>query len=368
MTGLCSVLFIFALSVQKSKGNNDKDNSCFNFDNRGLVNSRSEGPAGSGSEYAIANLTHSKWLSVMGSPDQSEESVINKTSILLESGQEKVIELNAEGELGDGNPRELTIAFDGTLVDAAIGIHTMWDIPSRNITRDEWRCWNWSKPLLLGQWEWELTRTKFCANYSEPENGTYLAVIDEVELKVQKHWRRPHFSGNEDIDCFNSQIPKGQAPKSVSSTPAPPSKVKVEVRHWHNLTTQVELTEGEVSVVHVYYDSRHPEIFQDQDPRNLSLLYGDDVVWVGLALLEEKQSGFSSYSTWWTCDGGNMARLSVPNGTAKLPLYTFHLDEDERSDDMITVSVMGDEKESAASQHNSFSLILLLSVLYISFS
>ena len=113
---------MFALSVQKSKGNNDKDNSCFNFDNRGLVNSRLEGAAGSESEYAVANLTHSKWLSVMGSPDQSEEIVINKTSILLESGQEKVIELNAEGELGDGNPRELTIAFDGTVVDAAIGI------------------------------------------------------------------------------------------------------------------------------------------------------------------------------------------------------------------------------------------------------
>ena len=65
--------------------------------------------------------------------------------------------------------------------------------------------------------------------------------------------------------------------------------------------------------------------------------------------------------------------MTLPSGsqtssTAKLPLYTFYSNELENSD-MIIVSVMGDGKESsAASHHNSFGLVLLSSVLYLSFS
>ena len=53
-----------------------------------------------------------------------------------------------EGEVADGNPRKLAVAFDGTLLEAAIGEHVLFYVPSY-ITSDEWGCWNWSKPLPL---------------------------------------------------------------------------------------------------------------------------------------------------------------------------------------------------------------------------
>ena len=56
----------------------------------------------------------------------------------------EVMDLYAEGEVADGNPRKLAIAFDGTLFEAAIGEHEMFHVPSYNITRDEWGCWNWT--------------------------------------------------------------------------------------------------------------------------------------------------------------------------------------------------------------------------------
>ena len=379
MTRLCEVLLIFALSVHKSEENNDKDNSCFNF-NRGFVK---EGPAGLGSEYVVANLTHRmrKRLHVSG-PDPIEDIVVQNTSFSLEAGQKKVIQLIGEGEVADGNPRELTIAFDGTVVDAAIGKHQMFYLPSRNITRDQWRCWTWSEPLRLGNLE--KTQTPFCENVTEAGNGTVLSLTDTVELMVEKHWRWPHFNGNEDIDCFTSQFPRGRESVSLVSlvspskagTPSPSFKANVEVRHGLNIT-QVELTEGKVTVVQMWYSSREPDIFQDQNPRNLSLLlFEEKVVWAGMALLEEKslynyttpELGYS-YSTWWTCERGNAARLPLPSGsqtssTAKLPIYTFYSNEVGHSD-MIIVSVMGDEKGStAASHHNSFGLILL-SLYYI---
>ena len=217
MTRLCEVLLIFAFSVHKSEENNNKDNSCFNF-NRGFVK---EGPAGLGSEYVVANLTHRmrKRLHVSG-PDPIEDIVVQNTSFLLKAGQEKVIELIGEGEVADGNPRELTIAFDGTVMDAAIGKHQMFYLPSRNITRDQWRCWTWSEPLRLGNLE--KTQTKFCENVTEAGNGTVLSLTDTVEVVVEKHWRRPHFNGNEDTDCFTSQFPRGR--ESVSHTFVPTSK------------------------------------------------------------------------------------------------------------------------------------------------
>ena len=383
------MLLICALSVHKSEENNDKDNSCFNF-NRGFVNLRSEGPAGLGSEYVVANLTHRmrKRLHVSG-PDPIEDIVVQNTSFLLKAGQEKVIELIGEGEVADGNPRELTIAFDGTVVDTAIGKHQMFYLPSRNITRDQWRCWMWSEPLRLGNLE--KAQTKFCENVTEAGNGIVLSLTDTVELVVEKHWRRPHFSGNEDTECSTSQFPRGResvshtlvppskagtpSPSFKAGTPSPSSKTNVEVRHGFNIT-QVGLTEGEVTVVQMWYSSREPDIFQDQNPRNLSLLlFEEKVVWAGMALLEEKslynyttpELGYS-YCTWWTCERGNAARLPLPSGlqtssTAKLPIYTFYSNEVGHSD-MIIVSVMGDGKGStAASHHNSFDLILLVSVL-----
>ena len=90
-----------------------------------------------------------------------------------------------------------------------------------------------------------------------------------------------------------------------------------------------------------------------------------------MAILEEKmvyngpELGFS-YSTLWTCE--NATRLPLPSGsqtsTAKFPIYTFHSNEVEVSD-LIKVSVMGDGKESSATNpHNSFGLMLLFSVFY----
>ena len=153
-------------------------------------------------------------------PDQIEDIVVKKTTFLLEAGQKKVIQLIGEGEVADGNPRELTIAFDGTVVDTAIGKHQMFYLPSRNITRDQWRCWTWSEPLRLGNLE--KTQTPFCENVTEAGNGTVLSLTDTVELVVEKHWRRPHFNGNEDTDCFTSQFPRGR--ESVSHTFVPTSK------------------------------------------------------------------------------------------------------------------------------------------------
>ena len=370
MAQFCRVLFIFALYVHQSEGNNDKDNSCFNFDSRGLVSSRLEGPAGSGSEYAVVNLTHTKhlWFYETGS---QEEIVVKNSSFLLESGQKKVIELNAEGEV-EWNPRELTIAFNGTHVNAAIGIHTMFNLPSQDAITDEWRCWNWSEPLQLGEYMYERTETEFCKNWTEAENGTVFALVDKVELVVQKHWRPPHFSGNEDNDCFTSQFPGGgNAQESARGTPAPPSKVNVEVRDGINIS-KVELTEGDVTVVQMWYnslDNSYPPVFQDQNPRNLSLLLtGEKVVWAGLALLEEKEvyNGYElgwSYSTWWTCERGNAARLPVPSGqtssVANLTKYTFHYREDDEFTDTFVVAVMG-SAASAASLFNSNSFYLIL--------
>ena len=213
------MLLICALSVHKSEENNDKDNSCFNF-NRGLVNSRSEGPAGLGSEYVVANLTHSmRKRSHVSGPDQIEDIVVKKTTFSLDAGQKKVIELIGEGEVADENPRELTIAFDGTVLDAAIGKHQMFYLPSRNITRDQWRCWTWSEPLRLGNLE--KTQTRFCENVTEAGNGTVLlSLTDTVELVVEKRWRRPHFNGNEDIDCFTSQFPRGGVDHNDPSKPS----------------------------------------------------------------------------------------------------------------------------------------------------
>ena len=228
----------------------------------------------------------------------------------------------------------------------------------------------------MDKWQWEGAETSFCTNNTEAENGTLWSLQDNVELVVQKFWRPPHFNGNEDTECFTSQLPSSKASESVNSTPAPPSKVIVEVKHHSNIS-QVQLTEGEVTVVQVWYNSWEAEIFEDQNPRNLSLYLHEEVVWAGLALLEEKrfyqgsELGWS-YSTWWTCDGGSVARLPIPSGsqtnsTAKLPLYAFYWDDNEYSD-AITVSVIGDGTESAANQYNSLGLITLFFVLYISFS
>ena len=366
-------LFIYAMFVNKSEEKNDKDASCFNFGELG--HSRLKGPSNMGSEYAVVNLTHSYRFYSLDT-GFSERIVVTNISFLFESGMKRVMDLYAEGEVTDGNPRKLAVAFDGTLLEAAIGEHEMFYVPSYNITSDEWECWNWSKPLPLDNWQLEGAETSFCTNNTEAENGTLLILQDDVELAVKKFWRPPHFNGNEDTECFTSQLPSGEASESVNSTPAPPSKVIVEVKH-HSNTSQVQLTEGEVTVVQVWYNSWEPEIFEDQNPRNLSLYLHEEVVWAGLALLEEKrfyqgQELGWSYSTWWTCDGGSVARLPIPSGsqtnsTAKLPLYAFYWDDSEYSD-VITVSVMGDGTESAVNQYNSLGKFTIFLVLYISFS
>ena len=116
---LCRVLFIVALFFLKSEGNS-YDKNCFKFDHSHLVNSSAV--IGSGSKYAVVNLTHSKTIHTSGPREFIE---VWSTSFLLQSGNMTVVELNAVGELPEQNPRELTIGFDGTRIEAAIGDHTM---------------------------------------------------------------------------------------------------------------------------------------------------------------------------------------------------------------------------------------------------
>ena len=139
-------LFIYAMFVNKSEEKNDKDASCFNFGELG--HSRLKGPSNMGSEYAVVNLTHSYRFYSLDT-GFSERIVVTNISFLFESGMKRVMDLYAEGEVADGNPRKLAVAFDGTLLEAAIGEHEMFYVPSYNITSDEWECWNWSKPLPL---------------------------------------------------------------------------------------------------------------------------------------------------------------------------------------------------------------------------
>ena len=140
-------LFMFAMFVNKSEEKNDKDASCFKFGELG--HSRLNCPSNMGSEYAVVNLTHSYRFYSLGT-GFSEGIVVKNISFLLESGMKRVMDLYAEGEVAEGNPRKLAIAFDGTLIEAAIGEHEMYYVPSYNITSDEWGCWNWSKPLPFG--------------------------------------------------------------------------------------------------------------------------------------------------------------------------------------------------------------------------
>ena len=48
---------MFAMLVHYSEEKNDKDASCFNFEELGHL--RLKGPSNMGSEYAVVNLTHS---------------------------------------------------------------------------------------------------------------------------------------------------------------------------------------------------------------------------------------------------------------------------------------------------------------------
>ena len=113
-----------------------------------------------GSEYAVVNLTHSYRFYSLDT-GFSERIVVTNISFLFESGMKRVMDLYAEGEVADGNPRKLAVAFDGTLLEAAIGEHEMFYVPSYNITSDEWECWNWSKPLPLDNWRLEGAETSF---------------------------------------------------------------------------------------------------------------------------------------------------------------------------------------------------------------
>ena len=191
---LYRVLFIVALSLLKSEGRNF-DRDCFNYTH----SANSTAMFGSGLEYlpllpfmeyaALVNLTHSiaNWTS-----DQDNNidnniiglDVIWTTSFQLESGHQKVVELNAEGELPEENPRELTIALDGTQIEAAIGKHTMrWSPWS---TGYAWICWDMSRPLILGDVVRE--HTTFCRNYTElhniQENGTETNLHDNLVIEV----------------------------------------------------------------------------------------------------------------------------------------------------------------------------------------
>ena len=182
---LCRVLFIVALSLLKSEGRNF-DRDCFNYTH----SANSTAMFGSGSEYAaLVNLTHSiaNWTS-----DQDNNidnniiglDVIWTTSFQLESGHQKVVELNAEGELPEENPRELTIALDGTQIEAAIGEHTMRWSPSSD--GYAWHCWDMSRPLYFGEVLQE--HTTFCRNYTElhniQENGTETYLHDNLVIEV----------------------------------------------------------------------------------------------------------------------------------------------------------------------------------------
>ena len=95
-----------------------------------------------------------------------------------------MVELNAEGELPEENPRELTIALDGTQIEAAIGKHTMQWSPWS--TGYAWICWDMSRPLILGDVVRE--HTTFCRNYTElhniQENGTETNLHDNLVIEV----------------------------------------------------------------------------------------------------------------------------------------------------------------------------------------
>ena len=185
---LYRVLFILALSLLKSEGRNF-DRDCFNYTH----SANSTAMFGSGLEYlpllpfmeyaALVNLTHSiaNWTS---DQDNIGLDVIWTTFFRLESGHQKVVELNAEGELPEENPRELTIALDGTQIEAAIGEHTMRWSPSSD--GYAWHCWDMSRPLYFGEVLQE--HTTFCRNYTElhnyGENGTETNLHDNLVIEV----------------------------------------------------------------------------------------------------------------------------------------------------------------------------------------
>jgi len=285
-----------------------KDEECFS-DNLVL----SEPPSTQYRDQAILDIKH---VYNSGGIDD----VKMEKRITLDKGETKTITMYAKG-YSKFNPRELFLHNNGGTVMAAMGVMVYYYNSVLVESSTTWLCWNTT--LAPGGFDLETFSTR-----QDYRHGEFTFLRDNVEIS---RVRDDEIVGEEqDKQCWDmlGVETNGETSKLVSVNITHLRITSSNAGSWTTVKENktVILQEGVKKVLQFEYSSHIDTWFEDHNPRNLTLLFKDSLVYAAMAG-QITSATYDSYNhRWiyrdsWKC---NETSLVIPVGkseTFQLPFF-----------------------------------------------
>lgn len=236
----------------------------------------------------------------------------------------------------ENNPRSLYIRFDGERVLASMASLSVYYNSITVETSGKWSCLNLS--LKKGQYG----SGDFSTYSSYRPSSGFQVYRDNINIQVLP----PNIplGPSKDLECFHRQFCSLKA-SSKNTLRVNLTKMyykQVGVSKWcckvsKEKSTVIDLTEGQTKTIALKYVSITNTIasseemkrqFKDENPRNLTMMFSDGILYVGMAKL--KETAFHSGKRWlyissWKCVNTTMAVKTGSTDTrTRLDFFSYY--------------------------------------------
>lgn len=260
--------------------------------------------------------------------DYNDETTIKQMRLMLEKGRKEFVELISH-TTNVTNPRYLVLLYDGYLVMGAVN-HINQKIP----TLSQCSTFNATAP---NSW-----MESFATNVSHSDN-IHVDILDPMNPWGEKE---------EDLECFALQFPDCKNETSLIVENGEKNQT-IHMTHYashethyaeHDEITTVEvekfaldIEEGVSKVVQIEYQNQSSK-FENQNPRNLSLLLEGSKLKIGLGYLDD--TDVIEYSSAWSCAYSSAVLDVNSEDTAKITFYGAWYDGEEEDTYVIHVEFL----------------------------
>ena len=238
------------------------------------------------------------------------------------------------------NPRTLYIRFDGERVLASMARHSAFYNSVLVTTSRKWSCLNWS--LKKGQRVWRADFSTY--SYYRRSSG-FKYYRDMVDIRVLPD--NIPLGPSKDLECFDKQFP------SLKTSSKNRLRVNLTKMYYKQIgmskwcckdvkeeSTVIDLTEGQTKTASLKYVSITDTIatsqqreamkrrFKDENPRNLTMMFSNGILYVGMAKLKEKAYHTGKqwmYDSSWECINVTMATKTGNTDTgSRLNYFSYY--------------------------------------------